>query len=222
MLGTRIEEHQSGCRLQQTDKSAIIEHAWNTGHSIHWGSVDILSLGERGSPHTYKHLEAAEEVYVVKNLSRSLLACPAIEALGLVQRINTVQTKTDIETRFPKLFGSLGKLEEKYKIVLRDDTHPYAQFIPRRIAIPLLPKVKAELERMEQMRVVRRVRRLTDWCSSMVVVPKGDRSVRICVDLSPLNESVRREHHPLPAVEQALAQFAQAMALYPWDTAVGA
>ena len=69
-----------------------------------------------------------------------------------------MQTKTDNETRFPKLFGSLGKLEEEYKIVLRDDTYPYAQSTQRRIAIPLLPKVKAELERMEKMGVVRRVR----------------------------------------------------------------
>ena len=27
-LGTRIKEHQSACRLQQTEKSAIAEHAW--------------------------------------------------------------------------------------------------------------------------------------------------------------------------------------------------
>ena len=34
--------------------------------------------------------------------------------------------------------------------------------------------------------------------------------VRICVDLSKLNESVKRERHPLPAVEQTLAQSAGA------------
>jgi len=34
---------------------------------------------------------------------------------------------------------------------------------PRRIAIPLLPKVKAELERMEQMGVVSRVHEPTKW-----------------------------------------------------------
>ena len=161
-------------------------------------------------PPIKKILYATLEVYVVKNLSRSLLGRPAIEALDLLQRVNAVQTKTDIERQFPKLFEGLGKLEEEYKIVLRDNAQPYAQSTPRRIAIPLLPRVKAELERMEQMGVVSRVREPTDWCSSMVVVPKADGSVRICVDLSRLNESVRREHHPLPAVEQALAQLAEA------------
>ena len=60
---------------------------------------------------------------------------------------------------------------------------------------------------MERMGVVNRVRQPTEWCSGMVVVPNTDGRVRICVDLTRLNESVRREHHPLPAVEQALAQL---------------
>ena len=44
----------------------------------------------------------------------------------------------------------------------------------------------------------------------MVVVPKPNKKVRICVDLTRLNQSVCRERHPLPAVEQTLAQLAGA------------
>ena len=36
------------------------------------------------------------------------------------------------------------------------------------------------------------------------------KKVRICVDLTRLNQSVCRERHPLPAVEQTLAQLASA------------
>jgi len=43
----------------------------------------------------YHDREAAEEVYAVKNFNHSLLGCPAIEALGLVQRVNAAQTETD-------------------------------------------------------------------------------------------------------------------------------
>ena len=39
------------------------------------------------------------------------------------------------------------------------------------------------------------------------MVPKGDKKVRICVDLTHLNKSVHRERYPLPAVEQSLAQL---------------
>ena len=36
------------------------------------------------------------------------------------------------------------------------------------------------------------------------------RNVRICVNFTKLNESVQRERHPLPAIEQTLAQLAGA------------
>ena len=39
------------------------------------------------------------------------------------------------------------------------------------------------------------------------MVPKHNGKVRICVDLTKLNESVRRERHILPSVEQTLAQI---------------
>ena len=50
----------------------------------------------------------------------------------------------------------------------------------------------------------------TQWCAGMVVVPKKDGKVRICVDLKPLNASVKRETHPLPKVDDTLAQLSGA------------
>ena len=41
----------------------------------------------------------------------------------------------------------------------------------------------------------------------MVVVPKMTGVVRICLDLKPLNVNVLREVHPLPAVDEILAQL---------------
>ncbi len=48
------------------------------------------------------------------------------------------------------------------------------------------------------------------WCAGMVVVPKKDRTVKICVDLKPLNTAVLREPHPLPKVDDTLAQWSGA------------
>ena len=50
----------------------------------------------------------------------------------------------------------------------------------------------------------------TEWCAGMVVVPKKNGSVRICVDLKLLNSSVLREIHPLPTVDDVLAQLSGA------------
>ena len=63
---------------------------------------------------------------------------------------------------------------------------------------------------MVKLGVISPVREPTTWCTGMVVVLKGNQRVCICVDLTHLNRSVRRERHPLPAVEQSLAQLAGA------------
>ena len=45
-----------------------------------------------------------------------------------------------------------------------------------------MPAVKAELEQMEKMGVITNVEELTEWYVGMIVVPKAQGKVRICVD----------------------------------------
>ena len=120
------------------------------------------------------------KVYVFRRLHGPLLGIPAIEALGLVQRVSSVSD--DITQLFPKLFQGLGKLEGNYKMKLCEDAGPFS-LTPRRVEI-LLPKVKAELERMQALGVISRIEEPTDWCAGMVVIPKQSGEVRICVDLT--------------------------------------
>ena len=81
---------------------------------------------------------------------------------------------------------------------------------PRHVPLPLRAKVAEELDRMENAGVISKVSEPTPWCAGMVVVPKKSGQVRICVDLKPLNKSVLREVHPLPKVDETLAQLAGA------------
>ena len=67
-----------------------------------------------------------------------------------------------------------------------------------------------ELNRMEAAGVISKVSQPTPWCAGMVVVPKKNGKVRICVDLKPLNKSVLREVHPLPKVDETLARLSGA------------
>ena len=71
------------------------------------------------------------------------------------------------------------------------------------------------------MGVITRVDVPTEWCAGMVVVPKSEDHVRICVDLTRLNESVCRVRHPLPLVEQILAQICGAKYLSKLDANCG-
>ena len=145
-----------------------------------------------------------QNVYVIQELNRALLGLPAIEALQVVSYVEPIQA-SQVFTMFPNLFNSLGKFEGSIK--LRNDAKPYTLQVPRRVALPLLPKVEAELQRMEALLVISKIEEPTEWCSPMVVAPKPNGTVQICVDLTKLNESVQRERLLLPSVEQTLAQI---------------
>lgn len=49
----------------------------------------------------------------------------------------------------------------------------------------------------------------TEWCSSIVPVPKPNGRVRIYVDLTPLNKAVQRETHPMGSVDESLAMLGE-------------
>ena len=88
--------------------------------------------------------ETEQQLYVAEDLHRPLLGRPAIESLQLVQRVRGVQTgKLD---PVPSLFQGLGKLQGEYSIKLQEGAKPYALSTPRRVPIPLINSVKAELK----------------------------------------------------------------------------
>ena len=152
-----------------------------------------------------------EEIYVEKDLHMPLLGLPAITSLNLVTKICGIQLDKDtVVSKFPELFTGLGKLQGEYDIKLSDNAVPFALTTPRRIPLPLMTPVKEQLEKMEKADIISRVEGPTDWCAIIVVVPKPNNQVRICVDLTQLNKSVKRERHILPSVDHTLAQLSNA------------
>ena len=141
--------------------------------------------------------------------------------LNLAARINhttdagaegdqSTDVKAEIVQRYPSLFEGLGNLGEEYEIKLKSDAKPQAIFTPRHVPLPMLAKVQQEMERMESMGVISKVDKPTPWCAGMVAVPKKSGGVRICVDMKPLNLGILREVHPLPMVDEVLAQVSGA------------
>ena len=166
-----------------------------------------ISVGKRNS---------TQQIYVVDGLNMPLLGLPAIKALGIlpsprIDAVDTqpnVQSKTEVQQAYPSLFNGLGCLHvDPYHISLCDGCTPHALHTARKIAFPLLPAVKEELARMEKLEVVYRVQQPTDWCAGLVVVPKPNGKVRLCVDYTKLNNSVRRERLIMPDVQTVLSQI---------------
>jgi hypothetical protein len=121
--------------------------------------------------------------------------------------LDEIQTIENVKQKYPYLFRELGQLGGEYRCSLNENAQPYALSVLRRVPIPLLPKVKSELEGMEKAGVICKEDESTDWCAGMVCIPKSDNNVRICIDLTQLNKNVRRENFPLPIIEQSLGRL---------------
>lgn len=79
----------------------------------------------------------------------------------------------------------------------------------RRIPIPLESKVNKKLEEMFQAGIIEKVEGTSDWVSAMVVEPKKDGDIRICIDMRLANKAIRREFHPMPIMEELLSSVDQ-------------
>lgn len=167
------------------------------------GGLEIKVTGKFSTKMKYNGKTSVEEVYIVEKLEEALLGRPAIAALKLIEQVNEVN-KPVLTT----LFEGLGKLQySEYTIRTKSDCQPYAVSTPRRLALPLKSKVKKELDSLEKLGVIRPVTKPTEWCSPIVVVPKANDKIRLCVDYTRLNEAVKRENFPLPSTDQLLAQL---------------
>ena len=162
-------------------------------------------LGELSLSLSYKGKSCTHPVYVLKGVHENLLGLPAIQALEIPTPVDTV--KQSLTEQYPALFTGLGTFKHAYTIKTKESAQPFSLFTPRNVPLPLRKKVKDELVCMESLGVISRVEQPTDWCAGMVVVLKKSGDVRICVDFRPLNESLLREVHPLPTVEETLGQL---------------
>ena len=174
-------------------------------------------LGQAVVQLTYEGRTCKQPIYITEGLKNNLLGLPAITALQLLTKVESIQPG-NVQKSFPELFQGLGTLKGDYQIQLKPDAKPYALCTARNVPIPLHTKVKQELARMKKLGVISKVDKPTCWCAGMVVVPK--KSGSFCVDLKPLNESVLRETHPLPG-DETLAQLTGATVMSKLDANSG-
>lgn len=80
---------------------------------------------------------------------------------------------------------------------------------PRKVPVPLRTRLKAELNEMERNGVIIKESNPTDWVNGMVVVEKGDK-LRVCLDPRDLNKALKRQHYPLPTIEEISTRLTNA------------
>ena len=90
---------------------------------------------------------------------------------------------------------------------MNETAQPFSIATPRRLPLPMKQKVQQELNRLEKENIICPVKMPTDWCAPIVAVLKNNGKVRLCVDFTKLNESVKRDKVPLPSIDQLLDEL---------------
>ena len=105
---------------------------------------------------------------------------------------------------FPRIFDGVGALKD-YEVHLHIDSSVTSVVQPaRRIPFHLRKQVEQELVALEQQGIIEKVDGPAPFVSPLVIVPKKDGGVRLCVDMRTLNKAIRGERHPTPTIDDLI------------------
>ena len=84
------------------------------------------------------------------------------------------------------------------------------QLPTRRVPVGLKEPLKQELDQLSNIGVIQRVDTPTEWISAIVVTTKKNGKVGLCIDPKPLNQTLHRNHYPLPTIDDVLPLLSKA------------
>ena len=155
-----------------------------------------------------------DEFTVIKGTGRPLLGRKTAEKLNLlgvgpenVPNICSILEEgcdLDIRENYADILTEVGKLKDygfKLHVNKEVQVKPETQQV-RRLPFGLRDKVDLKLGDLRSKEIIEEVANTPTSCISLlVVVPKPDCDIRVCVDTRRLNEAITRECHPIPAID---------------------
>ncbi|XP_033118512.1 uncharacterized protein K02A2.6-like [Anneissia japonica] len=179
--------------------------------------------------HAENEVKCEDDVYIVDGNVGNILSWWSAEKLNLVKVTcnNNVMgiRDTDIPTnnatnftdnddgvqfihskKYP-IFDGIGKFKGVEVKLHVDPTVKPTQQRHRRIPFHIRKDVDKELNRLMDLDIIENVEGPTPWVSPIVVVPNGNGSIRICVDMRQVNKAILRERHPIPTLDDIVSDL---------------
>ena len=105
---------------------------------------------------------------------------------------------SDIVEELKDCFTGAGN---QLKMHVKEDVAPVVQSL-RRPPFNLRDKIEKKLDELEAMDIIEKVNSSSQWVCPVVVVPKPNGEVRLCVDMRQANFAVERERYPIPTIDE--------------------
>ena len=158
---------------------------------------------------SYHDNQCVVTLHVFKGNHGSLLSYKTATTFGILdihirQVREHISPKDKLCSKYPSLFRGTGKLKnEQVKLHIDPTIKPVVQQA-RRIPYQVRQKVAEELCEREQKGIIERMYGPTRWVSPLVIIPKKNGKVRVCVDVRMANRAIIRERHPMPTVDDLI------------------
>lgn len=114
-----------------------------------------------------------------------------------------------IVNQYPDVFRGLGNLPGELTLTVDRSIQP-VQLPPRKLPLAIENDVKTHLDELVEEGIITPVHEPTDWISAMVVVKKSNGKIRLCIDPKPLNKALKRNHYPMPIIDDILPKLNKA------------
>ena len=117
---------------------------------------------------------------------------------------------SELTTRFKDIFTGIGKLKGfQLKLHIDERVQLLAQPL-QRPAFSLKEKIEKKLDELLREDIIEQVEGPTPWVNPVVVVPKANGDVTLCVDMRCANKAIIRERHPIPTIDKVLGDTQEA------------
>ena len=116
----------------------------------------------------------------------------------------------DLIVKYADVFDKCpGKLPGKVHLQV-DPAYQLVILPARKVPVSVKEKLKAELQRLQDLEVIAPVNEPTEWVSQFVVAVKKSGELQVCIDPKALNAALKRERYQIPVIDELLPDLAEA------------
>ena len=138
---------------------------------------------------------------------------------GSCRDFDEVEVVRMLKGEFPEVFSDLPGRTDACKLEIDTGSAAPRGSHPYRIPNKLKDGVRSEVEKLVELGIV--VPSTSPWASPVVPVPKGDGTVRVCVDYRKLNEVTTADPYYMTTMEEILERVGESRVMSKLDLAKG-
>ena len=155
------------------------------------------------------------EVLVIADQTTAILGASTATALNLLRvgpaMVNKLQDENPhvkrLLDKYSDRFTGLGKLHGVAVQIHVDKNVSPAVQKAQRLPVLMQKQVDDELDKLLADGIIEQVYTPPTWVNPLVVVPKKNKGIRICVDMRIANSAIIREPYQIPTLDEVLHDF---------------